>query len=377
MFTRKPSVEKKSMQKIKGESIKSTGSIAIDIQHPYLDFIQKRKRSYKKKLDKITILEAARADGKVLNEQQKELVSGKPMLERLLLELDMVRDQFIELETDKHPICDLESPRILDKDPIDPPIQTADSTVGDNGDEHHAIEDLLEVLHIVDSYRGLQQNIPTVLDYYSQVLLGKTRPPAELSFEENLVESVAVALRYAQKSDMVFACDTTYAQLNGIVTQLVSARQPQDERLMENKPREVSPLVPNHAIVSNSGSNEHPISNGSLCLNRKSPAKSTIDDKVACINFFTDSTINDDTVEEAALKKEEQEPSPTIDMENISEAPSLSFAEAAAGKPSAGKWNRIGAVTEEKSKMICSRIVEQNRPNHRRRYQARPKQNSH
>lgn len=265
----------------------------------------------------------------------------------------------------------------MDKDPIDPPIQTADSTVGDNGDEHHAIEDLLEVLHIVDSYRGLQQNIPTVLDYYSQVLLGKTRPPAELSFEENLVESVAVALRYAQKSDMVFACDTTYAQLNGIVTQLVSARQPQDERLMKNKPGEVSPLVPNHKIVSNSGSNEHPISNGSLCLNRKSPAKSTIDDKVACINFFTDSTINDDTVGEAALKKKEQEPSPTIDMENISEAPSLSFAEAAARKPSAGKWNRIGADTEEKSKMICSRIVEQNRPNHRRRYQARPKQNSH
>lgn len=65
MFTRKPSVEKKSMQKIKGESINSTGSIAIDIQHPYLAFIQKRKRSYKKKLDKIITLEVACADGKV------------------------------------------------------------------------------------------------------------------------------------------------------------------------------------------------------------------------------------------------------------------------------------------------------------------------
>ena len=86
------------------QSIQPIGSIATDTtfqQHPYLNFIQKRKRSYKKKLDKVIALESACADGKVLNEQQQELVSGKPMLERLLLELDMIRDQFIESMEDK------------------------------------------------------------------------------------------------------------------------------------------------------------------------------------------------------------------------------------------------------------------------------------
>nr|CCA21941.1 conserved hypothetical protein [Albugo laibachii Nc14] len=277
------------------QSIQPIGSIATDTtfqQHPYLNFIQKRKRSYKKKLDKVIALESACADGKVLNEQQQELVSGKPMLERLLLELDMIRDQFIESMEDKASMSLPDSERVLQEEAMESPKEAPDSAIPTDG-ELHATTELLKVLHIVDAYRNLDQEIPAVLDYCSQVLLGRTRPPAEVSFEENLAESVDVASKYAQKSDVVFACDTTYAQLNEIVSRLVTTKAP-IHSLVEHKVNGVSSFVLEEAIVPQSESNGHAMSNGSVHVNQKSPVKPMAVKNVATINFFTDSTLSNE-----------------------------------------------------------------------------------
>jgi len=68
----------------------------LSVDHPYLSVLYKRMRSHRKKLEKIKNLEQARTkEGKVLNAQQLELMTHKPSLEKLLGELEMLREQFV------------------------------------------------------------------------------------------------------------------------------------------------------------------------------------------------------------------------------------------------------------------------------------------
>lgn len=89
---------KKSKKAVaKAEEEESATNLAT-VDHPYLSFLHKRIRSYKKKLEKIKGLESARAaDGKVLNPQQLELVASKPGLEKLIVEFETLREQFVEV----------------------------------------------------------------------------------------------------------------------------------------------------------------------------------------------------------------------------------------------------------------------------------------
>lgn len=81
----------------KEEEEESANNMAT-VDHPYLSFLHKRIRSYKKKLEKIKGLGLARStDGKVLNPQQLELVGSKPVLEKLVVEFETLREQFIEV----------------------------------------------------------------------------------------------------------------------------------------------------------------------------------------------------------------------------------------------------------------------------------------
>lgn len=82
------------------------------------------------------------------------------------------------------------------------------------------VQDLLKTLHVVNLHQALGKEIPMVLDYFSKVLLGNTRPVAEISFVDNLEESLDEAKKYLQRSEKVAACDLTYKDLREIVDKL-------------------------------------------------------------------------------------------------------------------------------------------------------------
>ncbi|KAG6969295.1 hypothetical protein JG687_00003310 [Phytophthora cactorum] len=91
------------------------------------------------------------------------------------------------------------------------------------------VYELLKTLHVVNLHQALGKEVPMVLDFFSKVLLGNTRPPAELSYEENLMESLEEAKKYLADSDKIFACDTTYSGLRVFVDQLANISSEKEE----------------------------------------------------------------------------------------------------------------------------------------------------
>lgn len=87
-------------------------------------------------------------------------------------------------------------------------------------DAFEYVRDLLKTLHVVNLHQALGKEIPMVLDFFSKVLLGNTRPVAEVAFDENLAESLDEAKKYLARSDKIMACDATYRDLRAIVDDL-------------------------------------------------------------------------------------------------------------------------------------------------------------
>lgn len=102
------------------------------------------------------------------------------------------------------------------------PVSEASTSAQDveAADAFAAVQDLLKTLHVVNLHQALGKEVPMVLDFFSKVLLGNTRPVAEVSFEENLAESLDEAKKYVQRSDKIMACDSTYNDLREIVDAL-------------------------------------------------------------------------------------------------------------------------------------------------------------
>jgi hypothetical protein len=213
------------------------------VDHPYLSFLHKRIRLYKKKLEKIRTLEAATVgDGKVLNEQQRELVSSKLAMEKIVTEFESLREQFIEVYLQEEAVKKAEQEKLAtetaaaelaaqaaEKEAVvevpedaTEPVPEASTSAQDveAADAFAAVEDLLKTLHVVNLHQALGKEVPMVLDFFSKVLLGNTRPVAEVSFEENLAESLDEAKKYVQRSDKIMACDATYNDLREIVDAL-------------------------------------------------------------------------------------------------------------------------------------------------------------
>lgn len=102
-----------------------------------------------------------------------------------------------------------------------PVVEAAEAAPVDaTADAFVHVQDLLKTLHVVNLHQALGKDIPMVLDFFSKVLLGNTRPVAEISFEDNLAESLDEAKKYLQRSDKIMACDSTYKDLREIVEKL-------------------------------------------------------------------------------------------------------------------------------------------------------------
>ncbi|KAF4315983.1 hypothetical protein BBO99_00009064 [Phytophthora kernoviae] len=211
---------------------------ADTVDHPYLSFLHKRIRSYKKKLEKIKGLESARASkGKKLNAQQLELVGNKAVMEKLIAEFETLREQFLEVflleEAAKKPEEKAAAAiaAVDEEVEVEQEVEVVIKEVEKDAKHEQKPEDafanvyeLLKTLHVVNLHQALGKEVPMVLDFFSKVLLGNTRPPAELSYEENLDESLEEAKKYLTGSDKVFACETTYSELRAFVDQLASGK---------------------------------------------------------------------------------------------------------------------------------------------------------
>ncbi|EEY54485.1 uncharacterized protein PITG_08138 [Phytophthora infestans T30-4] len=217
----------------------------LTVDHPYLSVLYKRIRSHRKKLEKIKSLELAQLEeGKKPNAQQLELMGSKSTLEKLVAELEMLREQFVGVYTEEmekkkaveaeeettapvKPVEEKEeSETIAEQEELTPEgeqetqevQETAQQVVEDKEQDFARVFELLKTLHVVNLHQALGKEVPMVLDFFSKVLLGNTRPPAELSYEENLMESLEEAKKYLTASDKLFACDTTYSGLRTLET---------------------------------------------------------------------------------------------------------------------------------------------------------------
>lgn len=111
--------------------------------------------------------------------------------------------------------------------PVEAPVAVESKSEEKPLDAFEHVEDLLKTLHVVNLYNALGKEIPMVLDFFAKVLLGNTRPPAELSYEENLAESLEEARKYLLRSDKIVACDMSYRNLRDLVEHLTKKQEQQ------------------------------------------------------------------------------------------------------------------------------------------------------
>lgn len=263
--------------------------------HPHVVFIHKRMRSYKKKLEKIKSLEQGT---KRLNEQQVELVQSKHVIEKMLNELLAVKEQFILSYTDELAASKNEQEK---KDPDKGENEEKDLKnerkerkymseqcespcfIKEEGkqvtDEFYHVETLLKSLHLVHFYHLNGKELPKVLDYFTKVVLGTTRPFAELNYMDNFMESMAEATRFLCESEKIFACDTSYKYLRQMVDQLTLAFSS-----LTTTQEESFNIVEKEQKKDQQGENE----------NEKNRVEEVV---VPTINFFTESQLEKDEPE--------------------------------------------------------------------------------
>ncbi len=237
-------------------------------QHPILILLNKKVRAARKKVDKIRALEDAIASGKLVNEQQREVLSHKYTSEKLLSEFESIHAQCQEyLKQDQAanhvsassdasmtstnsekdtsgssssssgsgssmepPVVGKENPVVVEEGLVMECKETMTETMAKTmakteiigvPDPMDAVQQILEVIHVVTLHQALENPVPSPLDFFMKTLCGKSRPPAEISFDENLMESLEEAKRYLGASEKVVACEMTYAQLRETIRILV------------------------------------------------------------------------------------------------------------------------------------------------------------
>ncbi|RHY29120.1 hypothetical protein DYB32_005410 [Aphanomyces invadans] len=264
---------KNSKQNAKHEAVVDFASI----DHPYVVVLNKKLRSFKKKQEKIKALEdSLRGQTKQLNEQQLEVLSNKGFVDKMVVELDTLRQQFVDTVLANTPSTEAktveETKEILPsedgdvsslnhlnedvsdggKDPVDDlededkaasvnsvtfASNAASNSIDLDEEKLEFVHSILKLLHAVSLHQALGHDVPMALDYFVKVLVGVTRPPAEVSFPENLAESLEEAKRYVLKSDKILACDMSYRQLSEAVDHLVAPRPPVQKEVLEVVPQ--------------------------------------------------------------------------------------------------------------------------------------------
>ncbi|POM58263.1 Hypothetical protein PHPALM_37115 [Phytophthora palmivora] len=319
----------------------------LSVDHPYLSVLYKRIRSHRKKLEKIKGLEQAKAsEGKRLNTQQLELMGNKATLEKLVAELEMLREQFVgvynqEMEQKKQKeekmaegeaviveekVQEKEESEVVAEQEeraleTEQETQQLEKKVQEKEDFAHVYE-LLKTLHVVTLHQALGKEVPMVLDFFSKVLLGNTRPPAELSYEENLLESLEEAKKYLADSDKMFACDTTYSGLRVFVDQLANISSgKEEEKEAEVKVDEKVVSVEEPAV--NEETSDVPVVPAEI-------------NTMPQISFFTESQLESELDDETTAKVEQVEMSESqVEFTDVVSdsvpTPPLSFAAVAAG----------------------------------------------
>lgn len=245
-------------------------------QHPILTLLNKKVRAARKKVDKIRALEDSIVSGKLVNEQQREVLSHKYTSEKLLSEFESIHAQcqeYLKLEqaassnasttstnsekdtttsgSSSSSSC-MENPAVVvvveeEEEKEDTPevlmecketmtieapamMKTKDIMIKEDIIPDHssmdAVQQILEVIHVVTLHQALDNPVPSPLDFFMKTLCGKSRPPAEISFDENLMESLEEAKRYLGASEKVVACEMTYAQLRETIRTLVCPPSP-------------------------------------------------------------------------------------------------------------------------------------------------------
>lgn len=156
------------------------------------------------------------------------------------------------------------------------------------------VYELLKTLHVVNLHQALGKEVPMVLDFFSKVLLGNTRPPAELSYEENLMDSLEEAKKYLTDSDKVFACDTTYSGLRASVDQLANVSSGKTEEESAEEDEEVVEETVEEAVVVVAEVSDVPVVPAEI-------------NTMPEISFFTESQLESVQGEEAADEVEQSE----------------------------------------------------------------------
>ncbi|KAF0719186.1 Aste57867_1216 [Aphanomyces stellatus] len=262
-------ITKKKDGKKEGKKGNANKAVEIDyasLDHPYVVILNKKLRSFKKKQEKIKSLEdSMKGQSKQLNEQQLEVLSNKVFVEKMCAELETLRQQFVESlqagssssgdatsdnkEDDTPPASgdegvDTSSLNHLNEDVSDgkdvedmvndleedlKPASTTSAVASSTSDEDEKLEyvhSILKLLHAVSLHQALGHDVPMALDYFVKVLMGGTRPPAEVSFPENLAESMEEAKKYVYKSEKIVALDMSYRHLADTVDKLVAPKVP-------------------------------------------------------------------------------------------------------------------------------------------------------
>ncbi|KDO31587.1 hypothetical protein SPRG_03516 [Saprolegnia parasitica CBS 223.65] len=210
------------------------------IEHPYVVLLNKKLRSLKKKQEKIKSLEESMVgSNKTLNEQQLEVLANKTLVEKMYAELEALRVLFVEttilpeasakVETpaDAEPVVEdvvavVEDVAEVKEETVPAPTAPAVETHDLEEEKMEYVGEILKLLHAVSLHQALGHDVPIALDYFVKVLMGGTRPPAEVAFKENLAESMVEAKRYLTQSEKVLVCDMSYHDLREAVDRLVN-----------------------------------------------------------------------------------------------------------------------------------------------------------
>ena len=181
------------------------------------DIINKKLRGLKKKLTKISGLEADIETGsKQLNAEQMSLVMKKPMIEMLQAEVLSIKEQ-IDNVNDKN--TSTNNTHDIPPAPKATTVATTPSSSSSESDSKSNTEELinmlLKVLHVVNLYKNqTDKEVPEIIEYFCLSLMGET---FDCPIEERFEKSRICANNFWNKSTKESIGDSTYLELHSFI----------------------------------------------------------------------------------------------------------------------------------------------------------------
>ena len=239
---------------------------ALKSDNDVILILHKKIRSLKKKLEKIQSLESNLKDGKILNQQQQDVVGNKRYVVKCLTEFESMKESMMNLvltnenierktnENEKENVeieilstsvemQTMEMKTVEKETQVEMKMKEEASLVSkmmscqveevkqDDVNRNSKkdisksddVAQLLRLMHAVTWQQAMGYPVPTPLDFFVKVLLGTTRPPAEVAFEDNLATSIEQAELYLRRNSSIVAGDFSYEQLWETVQEMGNA----------------------------------------------------------------------------------------------------------------------------------------------------------